>query len=175
VTVAALEVNLVDAKRRATTLTSPSTLAWKASKPAVTASTGTWKASKPAVTASTGTIKLERGSLFVGERREGWARHERTPAMLTEDWPTLDVLRLRYIARVLEHNGGNKTRAADMLGIDRRTLNRILARERAKAAAAARNYRPIQVGGRPQAGQANGAAGPKPNGAAAVGPHGNPV
>jgi predicted DNA-binding protein (UPF0251 family) len=58
--------------------------------------------------------------------------------MLTNDWPTLDVLRLRYIAQVLERNGGNKTRAADMLGIDRRTLNRILARERAKAAAAAR-------------------------------------
>ncbi len=58
--------------------------------------------------------------------------------MLTNDWPTLDVLRLRYIAQVLERNGNNKTRAADMLGIDRRTLNRILARERAKAAAAAR-------------------------------------
>ncbi len=64
--------------------------------------------------------------------------------MLTHDWPTLDVLRLRYIAEVLEKNGGNKTRAADMLGIDRRTLNRILARERAKAAAAARGYRPLK-------------------------------
>jgi predicted DNA-binding protein (UPF0251 family) len=85
--------------------------------------------------------------------------------MLTEDWPTLDVLRLRYIARVLERSGGNKTRAADMLGIDRRTLIRILARERAKAAAAARNYRPIQ---------SNGAA-PKPNGVAIVGPQGHPV
>ena len=58
--------------------------------------------------------------------------------MLTNDWPTLDVLRLRYIAQVLERNGGNKTRAADMLGIDRRTLNRILARERARQAAAER-------------------------------------
>jgi DNA-binding NtrC family response regulator len=58
--------------------------------------------------------------------------------MLADDWPTLDVLRLRYIAQVLERSGGNKTRAADVLGIDRRTLNRILARERAKAAAAAR-------------------------------------
>jgi DNA-binding NtrC family response regulator len=66
-------------------------------------------------------------------------------SMLTEDWPTLDVLRLRYIARVLEQNGGNKTRAADMLGIDRRTLNRILARERAKKEAAARNYRPLNA------------------------------
>jgi hypothetical protein len=65
--------------------------------------------------------------------------------MLNNDWPTLDVLRLRYIAQVIERNGGNKTRAADMLGIDRRTLNRILARERAKKAAAARNYRPLQA------------------------------
>jgi hypothetical protein len=58
--------------------------------------------------------------------------------MLTDDWPTLDVLRLRYIARAIERSGGNKTRAADLLGIDRRTLNRIFARERAKQAAAAR-------------------------------------
>jgi DNA-binding NtrC family response regulator len=58
--------------------------------------------------------------------------------MLTEDWPELEVLRLRYIAVVLEKNAGNKTRAADMLGIDRRTLNRILARQRAKAATLAR-------------------------------------
>lgn len=64
--------------------------------------------------------------------------------MLTNDWPTLDVLRLRYIARVIERNGGNKTRAAEMLGIDRRTLNRILSRERAKQAAAAR-FRPLNV------------------------------
>ena len=62
--------------------------------------------------------------------------------MLTEDWPELEVLRLRYIAQVLEKNQGNKTRAADMLGIDRRTLNRILARQRAKAAVAARFARP---------------------------------
>jgi predicted DNA-binding protein (UPF0251 family) len=61
---------------------------------------------------------------------------------MISDWPTLDVLRLRYIARVLERAGGNKTRAADMLGIDRRTLNRILARERAKKAMAERFRRP---------------------------------
>jgi len=48
------------------------------------------------------------------------------------DWPTLDVLRLRYIHRAIEHTGNNKTRAAELLGIDRRTLNRILARERAR-------------------------------------------
>jgi ActR/RegA family two-component response regulator len=52
------------------------------------------------------------------------------------DWPTLDVLRLRYIHRAIEHTNNNKTRAAELLGIDRRTLNRILARERARRRAA---------------------------------------
>ncbi|APR84870.1 Hypothetical protein A7982_10219 [Minicystis rosea] len=50
------------------------------------------------------------------------------------EWPTLDVLRLRYLHRAIEHMGGNKTRAAELLGIDRRTLNRILARERRRNA-----------------------------------------
>jgi hypothetical protein len=54
--------------------------------------------------------------------------------MLIDDWPRLEILRLRYIAEVLERTGGNKTRAAEALGIDRRTLNRILARERRKQA-----------------------------------------
>lgn len=59
-------------------------------------------------------------------------------AALDADWPTLAVLSRRYIDRALEHTRGNKTRAADLLGIDRRTLNRILARERARKAAAAK-------------------------------------
>jgi DNA-binding NtrC family response regulator len=57
---------------------------------------------------------------------------------LDGDWPTLAILSRRYIDRALGHTHGNKTRAADLLGIDRRTLNRILARERAKKAAAAK-------------------------------------
>ena len=65
---------------------------------------------------------------------------------LDDDWPTLAVLSRRYIGRALEHTSGNKTRAADLLGIDRRTLNRILARERAKQAAAKN-----QANGAPQA------------------------
>ena len=54
-------------------------------------------------------------------------------ASLADDWPTLQLLERRYIDRVLSRTGGNKTRAAEVLGIDRRTLNRMFARERAAA------------------------------------------
>jgi DNA-binding NtrC family response regulator len=47
-------------------------------------------------------------------------------AALDADWPTLDELSLRYLHRVIEHAKGNKTKAAEMLGIDRRTVSRIL-------------------------------------------------
>ncbi len=49
-------------------------------------------------------------------------------------WPTLATVERRYIDRVLQHTGGNKTRAAEVLGIDRRTLSRLFARERAEQA-----------------------------------------
>ncbi len=64
-----------------------------------------------------------------------WTQHGASGAgglgSLADDWPTLAVLERRYIDRVLSRTGGNKTRAADVLGIDRRTLNRMFARERA--------------------------------------------
>ncbi len=66
-------------------------------------------------------------------------QNESTQTAQEEEWPTLDVLRLRYIHRAIEHTNNNKTRAADLLGIDRRTLNRILARERARNKARAAN------------------------------------
>jgi Fis family transcriptional regulator, factor for inversion stimulation protein len=44
------------------------------------------------------------------------------------DWPTLDVLESRYIDRVLARTHGNKTSAANILGIDRRTIQRLFAR-----------------------------------------------
>jgi Fis family transcriptional regulator, factor for inversion stimulation protein len=64
--------------------------------------------------------------------------------MLADDWPTLEVLGLRYVHLVLEHHGGNKTHAAKTLGVDRTTLRRILARERAKSVAALR-YRSFAI------------------------------
>ncbi len=44
-------------------------------------------------------------------------------------WPTLEELQRRYIAQVLAHTGQNKTSAAVILGIDRRTIQRLTARE----------------------------------------------
>ncbi len=45
---------------------------------------------------------------------------------LADDRPTLDELNRRYIALVLNERGGNKSRAAEILGINRRTLYRYL-------------------------------------------------
>jgi two-component system response regulator AtoC len=42
------------------------------------------------------------------------------------DRPTLADLERRYAAQVLQETGGNKTRAAEILGIDRKTLYRLL-------------------------------------------------
>jgi ActR/RegA family two-component response regulator len=53
-----------------------------------------------------------------------------TPPPIDTDWPTLDELSLRYMHRVIDRANGNKTKAAEMLGIDRRTVNRILAKVR---------------------------------------------
>jgi two-component system response regulator AtoC len=49
-------------------------------------------------------------------------------AALESDWPTLEEVERRYVARVLEHTGQNKTLAANILGIDRRTIQRLASR-----------------------------------------------
>ena len=64
------------------------------------------------------------------------ARASPRPGADQGDWRDLSALRLEYIHRVVEHTR-NKTRAAEILGIDRRTLNRILTRERVRAGGAA--------------------------------------
>jgi two-component system, NtrC family, response regulator AtoC len=46
------------------------------------------------------------------------------------DRPTLAELERRYAAQVLSETGGNKTRAAEILGIDRKTLYRLLGDEK---------------------------------------------
>jgi DNA-binding NtrC family response regulator len=47
---------------------------------------------------------------------------------LYDDLPSLDELERRYLRHVLETVGGNRTRAAEVLGIDRRTLYRMAER-----------------------------------------------
>jgi DNA-binding NtrC family response regulator len=65
------------------------------------------------------------------EVTRGWSEpSDSGMGSLADDWPSLEVLERRYIDRVLSRTGGNKTRAAEVLGIDRRTLNRMFARER---------------------------------------------
>ena len=44
------------------------------------------------------------------------------------DLPTLDELERRYLVHVLDAAHGNRTRAADILGVDRRTLYRMAER-----------------------------------------------
>jgi two-component system, NtrC family, response regulator AtoC len=58
------------------------------------------------------------------------------PAGIIEDRPTLAELERRYIALVLSECGGNKKKAAERLGIDRRTLYRALDRSGAGGAEA---------------------------------------
>ncbi|MBL8605315.1 MAG: sigma-54-dependent Fis family transcriptional regulator [Myxococcales bacterium] len=78
---------------------------------------------------------LARGNVILKDDLPNALRHADAKAHPTDgldtDWPTLSVVERRYIDRVLQHTGGNKTRAAEVLGIDRRTLSRLFARERA--------------------------------------------
>lgn len=45
-----------------------------------------------------------------------------------EDWVTLSEIEGRYVARVLDHTGGNKQAAARVLAVDRKTLDRMIKR-----------------------------------------------
>ncbi len=52
------------------------------------------------------------------------------PSVISESqrqsWPSLQHMQQQYVAQVLEHTGGNKQKAAQILGITRRTLYRWL-------------------------------------------------
>jgi DNA-binding NtrC family response regulator len=70
-----------------------------------------------------GTIKVDALPERVTARRAEPLVSERAPVT-----PTLEAIERAYIQWVLQNEGGNKSRAADMLGIDPSTLYRKLAR-----------------------------------------------
>jgi len=47
---------------------------------------------------------------------------------LFADLPTLEEIERRYLLHVLQSVGGNRTKAAEVMGIDRRTLYRMAER-----------------------------------------------
>jgi DNA-binding NtrC family response regulator len=63
-------------------------------------------------------------------RENGAQQSEGTDASApaNDDWVTLSVIEGRYVARVLEHTGGNKQAAARVLAVDRKTLDRMIKR-----------------------------------------------
>jgi len=63
--------------------------------------------------------------VFPPHLREARDHAPRLPA----DGMTLEDVKRWYVNKVLEESGGNKVRAAELLGIDRRTLYRILERQ----------------------------------------------
>jgi DNA-binding NtrC family response regulator len=73
-------------------------------------------------------VVLSRGSVIDVQdlpfKASGPDLHER----LFADLPSLDELERRYLVHVIEQVGGNRTRAAEVLGIDRRTLYRMAER-----------------------------------------------
>jgi DNA-binding NtrC family response regulator len=75
-------------------------------------------------------VLFSRGSLIdVADLPEGLHQPGRPLGeRLFGDLPTLDELERRYLLHVLESVKGNRTRAADVMGIDRRTLYRMAER-----------------------------------------------
>ncbi len=56
------------------------------------------------------------------------ASHREIILGLIADWPTMDELQRRYLELTLARNEGNRSRTAEALGLDRRTVQRMLAK-----------------------------------------------
>jgi DNA-binding NtrC family response regulator len=61
------------------------------------------------------------------------ARYQNDQTIIA-DRPTMDELQRRYLQLILDENHGKKRRAAAILGLDRRTVQRLVAKDRLRAA-----------------------------------------
>ena len=70
--------------------------------------------------------RVRNGSVQLGDLVRSDITLVAEPAI--DDWVTLSEIEGRYVARVLEHTGGNKQAAARVLAVDRKTLDRMIKR-----------------------------------------------
>ena len=73
-------------------------------------------------------VVFSRGRIEVDDLPKTLAAGAPLEERLFRDLPTLEELERRYLVHVLHALGGNRSRAADALGIDRRTLYRMAQR-----------------------------------------------
>ena len=73
-------------------------------------------------------VVFSRGDIDVGDLPAPITAARPLEERLFEELPTLDELERRYLVHVLEAVAGNRTRAAETLGVDRRTLYRMAER-----------------------------------------------
>jgi len=73
-------------------------------------------------------VVFSRGEIDVGDLPPAVIAAPSLREQLFDGLPTLDELERRYLLHVLQEVGGNRSRAAETLGIDRRTLYRMAER-----------------------------------------------
>jgi DNA-binding NtrC family response regulator len=73
-------------------------------------------------------VVFSRGRIEVADLPEAVLAAPSLEERMFQDLPTLDELERRYLIHVLEAVGGNRSRAAEAMGIDRRTLYRMAER-----------------------------------------------
>jgi transcriptional regulator of acetoin/glycerol metabolism len=83
-----------------------------------------------AALASKGQITLDCLPEHIAEAARAMKGEDTTagPYDIIADWPTMEELQLRYLQLMLARSGGNRSRAASALGLDRRTVQRMLAK-----------------------------------------------
>lgn len=75
-----------------------------------------------------GAVLLERSAVLQPESVRDLPQRFPQMAVEDDDWPTLDELEKRYLIRVLQKTGGNRKKAAEILGVNLTTIYRKIER-----------------------------------------------